>query len=89
VKSLRCILGHHDDGTDAFGGYSPTCLRCGRPLQSGATPTARGVAISVIGVVMIFFGMVTSVGISDMITAVALGGLLFVLGLFVVWTRKP
>lgn len=88
MKSLRCILGHHDDGTDAFGGYSPTCLRCGGPSQSGATPTARGVSISVIGVIMIFFGLVTSVGLTDMITAVVLGGLLFVSGLFVIWTRK-
>jgi hypothetical protein len=31
-RGLRCALGVHDDGTDAFGGVSVTCLRCGRPL---------------------------------------------------------
>lgn len=31
-RTLRCVLGLHLDGTDAFGGYSPTCLRCGRPV---------------------------------------------------------
>jgi hypothetical protein len=31
-RGLRCLLGLHDDGTDCAGGYSPTCLRCGRPV---------------------------------------------------------
>lgn len=30
-RRLLCRLGLHDDGTDSFGGYSPTCLRCGGP----------------------------------------------------------
>jgi len=25
-----CLVGLHCDGTDAFGGFSPACLRCGR-----------------------------------------------------------
>lgn len=28
---LLCRLGLHNDGTGCFGGYSPTCLRCGGP----------------------------------------------------------
>lgn len=28
---LLCWLGLHNDGTDCMGGYSLTCLRCGRP----------------------------------------------------------
>jgi hypothetical protein len=31
-RPLRCALGLHDDGTDAFGGFSHTCLRCRRPI---------------------------------------------------------
>lgn len=31
-RGLRCALGLHDDGTDAFGGSSSTCLRCGRSV---------------------------------------------------------
>lgn len=31
-RGVRCALGLHDDGTDVLGGYSPTCLRCGRPV---------------------------------------------------------
>lgn len=31
IQRIMCRLGLHDDGTDCFGGYSPTCLRCGRP----------------------------------------------------------
>lgn len=31
IGRILCWLGLHNDGTDAFGGYSPTCLRCGRP----------------------------------------------------------
>jgi hypothetical protein len=31
-RGLRCLLGLHDDGTDAFGGHSATCLRCGAPV---------------------------------------------------------
>lgn len=31
-RTLRCFLGLHDDGTDAFGGFSHTCLRCYRPI---------------------------------------------------------
>jgi hypothetical protein len=30
---LRCLLRLHDDGTDAFGGYSTTCLRCGKVIS--------------------------------------------------------
>lgn len=32
-RSLRCFFGLHDDGTDVFGGCSPTCLRCGIVLH--------------------------------------------------------
>lgn len=32
IRRLLCWLGLHHDATDAFGGYSPTCTRCGRLL---------------------------------------------------------
>jgi hypothetical protein len=32
VTRLLCWLGLHNDGTDAFGGYSKTCLRCGKVI---------------------------------------------------------
>lgn len=38
MRSLRCALGLHDDGTDSFGGFSPTCLRCGGPSYERRPP---------------------------------------------------
>jgi hypothetical protein len=32
IGRLLCWLRLHHDGTDAFGGWSTTCLRCQRPL---------------------------------------------------------
>lgn len=35
LRALRrtiCRVGLHHDGTDAFGGYSATCLRCRRTI---------------------------------------------------------
>lgn len=29
---LLCLLGLHHDGTDVIGGYSRTCLRCGKVI---------------------------------------------------------
>jgi hypothetical protein len=31
-RTLRCALGLHDDGSDAFGGFSTVCWRCYRPI---------------------------------------------------------
>jgi hypothetical protein len=28
LSAVMCRIGLHHDGTDAFGGYSTTCLRC-------------------------------------------------------------
>lgn len=86
---LRCALGHHDDGTDCWGGYSPTCLRCGRPSFAGATPTARGSFLAVIGVGLIFVGLINTGDLSGTVAALAAGAALFVLGLSVIWWRWP
>jgi len=31
-RSWFCRAGLHNDGTSAFGGYSPVCLRCGKEI---------------------------------------------------------
>ena len=85
MKSLRCELGFHDDATDAFGGYSPTCLRCDRPTTDGMTATARGSVTSAAGVLLIFLSLLQPVQIFSLV----MGSLLFVLGVVVIWKQWP
>jgi len=86
TSRLLCSLGLHHDGTDAFGGYSRECLRCGEDTASGMTSTARGVIMSVFAVGMIFLGLADT---GSAAVALVLGGVLFVLGLVMIWRQWP
>ena len=84
---IRCACGLHDDMTDAFGGFSPTCPRCGSPSWAGPNSTARGAFASVIGVCLIFVGIMWASSTTNMIAAVCGGALLFLMGLLIIWKR--
>lgn len=56
MSSIRCAWGLHDDRTDAFGGYSPTCVRCGGPSWGGPNLGARGWAMLLTGCGMLLLG---------------------------------
>lgn len=94
--SLLCAAGFHHDGTDrdraggdAFGGYSPTCLRCDRPSTTGPTPVFRGSAMSVFGVLLIADSLLFARGSGNEIFGLVCGSVLFVLGLGVIWFQRP
>lgn len=89
IGKLMCAMGFHHDGTDAFGGYSPTCLRCGKSSTSDATPTFRGSVMAVCGVFLIFLALITGGRLDDVAVTLTLGGLLFLGGLAVIIWQKP
>lgn len=85
--SLRCAAGFHNDGTDAFGDFSPTCMRCYRPSWAPATSTFRGSAMSVFGVLLIFDSLMFARSSGNEIFGLVCGGVLFVLGLLMIWRQ--
>jgi hypothetical protein len=87
MKSLLCAAGFHHDNTDAFGGYYAECSRCGRPCREGPTSVFRGSVASVFGVAMIFDSLMWASRPGNEIFGLACGGLLFVLGLVMIWRR--
>lgn len=84
-----CAAGLHHDATDAFGGYSPTCTRCDRPVHSGATPEFRGTCMSAIGVVMILIGVFHGPDFTNELLLSVLGSALFLGGAVMVWKKVP
>jgi hypothetical protein len=89
VSTLLCAGGFHHDDTDAFGGYDEHCSRCGRFVREGATPAFRGSWISVFGVAMIADALLFARSTGNEIFGLCAGGVLFVLGLGVIWFQKP
>lgn len=86
-NSFRCAAGFHDDGTDAFGGYSQTCLRCDRSVYAQATSTFRGTFMSVAGTGLIFESLTWAHDAGNEYFGLVCGGLLFLLGLLMIWRR--
>lgn len=75
---MRCGLGLHNDATDAFGGYSPTCVRCGGPSWNGPTLGARGVLMMIAGWAVWFVGLFAPLGYTAQVSA-------FVGGVVLIW----
>lgn len=88
-RSLLCAAGFHHDNTDAFGGFDSHCSRCGRLCTEGATPVFRGSAMGVFGVAMIFDSLLWARSTGNEIFGLVCGGVLFVLGLGVIWFQRP
>ena len=87
IGKLCCAAGLHNDGTDVSGGYSPTCLRCDRPVSTGPTSTFRGTLMALCG-----YGMQTAAIIKwdsqpTGVTVMAAGVLLVLFGCVMIWRK--
>jgi ABC-type nickel/cobalt efflux system permease component RcnA len=88
IGKVLCSAGLHNDRTDAFGGHSPTCVRCDRPVSTGPTSTYRGTCMALCGLGMQVAALFRwHTGEHDWPLAMGAGVLLVLLGCAMIWRQ--